>query len=144
LEGGEPVHQPDVSRFLKARPALSRLELEAVIQLRGVGGGTGKRLEIAAGGSQRLAKLLQSSARHVGVRTTRAREDVDISVIYRESGSSPQGGTDVPSVRLFWEGWEASSRMPADTLENVSAANLEQAGRTLAMALMVLGREREY
>jgi peptide/nickel transport system permease protein len=144
LEGGEPVHEPDVSRFLKARPALSKLELEAVIQLRGVGGGTGKRLEVAAGGSQRLAKLLQSSARHVGVRTTRAREDVDISVIYRESGSSPQGGTDVPSVRLFWEGWEASSRMPADTLENVSAANLEQAGRTLAMALMVLGREREY
>ena len=144
LEGGEPVRDPDVSRFLKARPALSRLELEAVIQLRGVGGGTGKRLEIAAGGSQRLAKLLQSSARRMGVRTTRAREDVDISVIYRESDSSPAGGTDAPSVRLFWEGWEASSRMPADTLENVSAENLEQTGRTLALALMVLGREREY
>jgi peptide/nickel transport system permease protein len=144
LEGGEPVHQPDVSRFLKARPALSRLELEAVIQLRGVGGGTGKRLEIAAGGSQRLAKLLERSARRMGVRTTRAREDVDISVIYRESGSSPQSGTDAPSVRLFWEGWEASSRLPADTLENVSAENLERTGQTLALALMVLGREREY
>ena len=73
LEGGELVHEPDVKRFLTARRSLSNLELEAVVQLRAVGGGTGERLEIAAGGSQRLAQLFGSAARRLGVRTTRAR-----------------------------------------------------------------------
>jgi hypothetical protein len=144
LEGGEYAYEPDVNRFFKARRALSNLELEAVVRLRGAGGGTGERLEIAAGGSQRLAKLFGEAARRMGVRSTRARETMDISVIYRDDDSSPQGGTDAPSVRLFWEGWESTSRTPADTPENVSAENLEQAGRTLALALMVLGRETEY
>jgi ABC-type dipeptide/oligopeptide/nickel transport system permease component len=144
LEGGEYAYEPDVNRFFKARRALSNLELEAVVRLRGVGGGTGERLEIAAGGSQRLARLFGEAARRMGVRSTRAKETMDISVIYRDSDSSPQGGTDAPSVRLFWEGWEQTSRTPADTLEKVSAENLEQAGRTLALALMVLGREVEY
>jgi hypothetical protein len=144
LEGGEYAYAPDVNRFFKARRALSNLELEAIVQLRGLGGGTGDRLEIAAGGSQRLAKLLSAAARRTGVRTTRARETIDISVIYRDSGSSPQGGMDAPMVRLSWEGWEATSRTPADTVENVSPGNLKQAGRALALALMVLGRETEY
>jgi hypothetical protein len=69
---------------------------------------------------------------------------MDISVIYRDNDALPQGGRDAPSVSLFWEGWEETSRKPSDTLENVSAANLEQSGRTLALALMVLGRETEY
>ncbi len=144
LEGGEYAYEPDVNRFFKARRALSNLELEAVIQLRGVGGGTGGRLEIAAGGSQRLARLLSSAARRMGVRSTRAQETMDISVIYRDSEPPSQSGTDAPTVRLFWEGWEETSRTPADTLENVSTENLEQAGQTLALALMVLGRETEY
>jgi ABC-type dipeptide/oligopeptide/nickel transport system permease component len=144
LEGGEYVYEPDVSRFFKARRALSNLELEAVVRLRGVGGGAGDRLEIAAGGSQRLAKLFAEAARRMDVRCARAKETMDISVVYRDSDASSQSGTDVPSVRLFWQGWEETSRTAEDTLENVSAENLEQAGRTLALALMVLGRETEY
>jgi hypothetical protein len=47
-------------------------------------------------------------------------------------------------VRLTWEGWQETSRRPEDTLENVSPDKLEQAGQTLALALMVLGRETAY
>jgi hypothetical protein len=69
---------------------------------------------------------------------------MDISVIYRDSDSSPTAGVDAPLVRLSWEGWEKTSRTPADTIDNVSADNLERAGKTLALALMVLGRETTY
>jgi hypothetical protein len=47
-------------------------------------------------------------------------------------------------VRLQWEGWEENSRLPTDTVENISADDLEEAGRALAMALMILGREQNY
>ena len=57
LEGGELVLEPDVNRLLRARPALTNLQPEAIVQLQGVGGGTGTRIEVSAGGSQRLAPL---------------------------------------------------------------------------------------
>jgi hypothetical protein len=149
LEGGELVLEPDVNRLLRARPALGNLVPEAIIQLRGVGGGTGPRIEVAAGGSQRLAKLFESAARRVGARPTRARETMDLGLIYSSSAGGPHNaaqsvGSATPSVRLTWEGWQETSRRPEDTLENVSPENLEQAGQTLALALMVLGRETDY
>jgi hypothetical protein len=144
LEGGEQVSEPDLNRLLRARKGLSNLQPEAIVELRGVGAGSGKRLEIAAGGSQRLARLFESAARRVGVRTVRAQETMDLSAIYGDSGSAGQGGSDTPKVRVFWEGWEETSRRPGDTVESVTPAKLEQAGQTLALALMVLGRETEY
>ena len=70
-------------------------------------------------------------------------------MIYGSSAGGPHNaaqaaGSAVPTVRLYWEGWEETSRRPEDTLENVSPDKLEQSGRTLALALMVLGRETEY
>jgi ABC-type dipeptide/oligopeptide/nickel transport system permease component len=144
LEGGEYVLEPDVTRFTQARAGVPRFELEAIIRLRGVGGGTGRRLEVAAGGNMRLAELVERSARRVGVRTVRADEAIDISVIYDEHGASAGDKEAAPTVRLFWEGWHEHSRLPTDTLANVDGDTLEEAGRTLALTLMILGRETEY
>jgi len=144
LEGGEPVDQPDVKRFLQARPGMSAFELEAVVLLRGVGGGTGDRIEISAMGSLRLAELFESAARQMGARVVRADEGIDLGVIYRERGATASATEDAPAVRLSWEGWEARVGMLDDTIEGVSAARLEQVGRALSLALMVLGREVNY
>jgi peptide/nickel transport system permease protein len=149
LEGGELVLEPDLKRLLQSRKALTNLQPEAIVHLRGVGGGTGDRVEIAAGGSQRLAKLFASAARRAGARATRAREAMDIGLIYGTSAGGPHNaaqsvGSAVPTVHLHWEGWGETSRRPEDTLENVSSDRLEQSGRTLALALMVLGRETDY
>jgi hypothetical protein len=146
LEGGESVSDPDVTRFLQAQPGFTSFKLEAIVKLRGVGGGTGDRLEISAGGSLRLAELFETAARRMGVTTVRADETIDISVIYEGGNVLPlvQEGQKAPTVRLFWEGWDEHSRLPTDTLANISAANLEEAGHTLALSLMILGREREY
>jgi len=145
LEGGEFVSDPDVTRFLQAHPGFTNFKLEAIVKLRGVGGGTGDRLEISAGGSLRLAELFETAARRLGVDTVRADETIDIGVIYEGESVLPlvQEGQEAPVVRLFWEGWDEHSRLPTDTLANISAANLEEAGRTLALSLMILGRERE-
>jgi len=101
------------------------------------------RRQPATGGSTRLANLFGASARRMGVRMRRVREPVDLSIVFEEK-SPAESGQEAPSVRLSWEGWEATSRTAADTLETVSAERLAQAGRTLALALMVLGRETGY
>ncbi len=144
LEGGEIASHPDVKRFLQARPGISKFELEAIIELRGVGTASGRKLEIAASGSLRLAELAERAARHVGVRSVRAEETIDIGVVYDERSAASGPRQEAPTVRLFWTGWEERSRTPDDGLDNVSSGNLGKAGQALAMALMILGREREY
>ena len=70
----------------------------------------------------------------MGARPTRSRETMDLGLIYGTSAGGPHnaagsGGSDTPTVRLYWEGWQETSRRPEDTLENVSPDKLEQAGR---------------
>jgi hypothetical protein len=144
LEGGEYVQEQNVARFLQARAGMSSFVPEAIIQLRGVGGGTSKRIEMASGGSMRLAALLNDAAKRSGARSRRASESIDMGLIYRDSSGAHQDGQDFPRVRISWEGWDLYSGLPEDTLSNVSAERLEKAGQTLALALMVLGREAEY
>ena len=144
LEGGEIASSPDVKRFLHARPGMPQFELEAIVQLRGVGTASGRRLEVSASGSLRLAEMFERVARQVGVKTTRAEENIDISIVYDERSANTGNLQEAPTVHLAWQGWQENARTPADTIENVSEDNLEQAGQTLAMALMILGRERDY
>ena len=73
----------------------------------------------------------------------RRDDPIDISVIYEE-GSPYDSGQDAPEVSLSWEDWSDYARLPNDTIENISTEKLEDAGRTLTLALMIMGREREY
>ena len=114
------------------------------MNLRGLGGGEGNRVEVSAGGSLRLAEMFERAARSVGVKTVRADEGSDIGVIYQEGSTFQEGGQQAPVLSLSWEGWEEHARRPSDTLDNISTENLEKAGRALATALMVLGREIDY
>ena len=144
LDGGEPVSNPDVNRFLQAKTGFARIfDIEAVVILRGLGAGAGDRLEVSAGGSLRLAELFEEVADQMGVDAYRSNETIDISLIYDEI-SAFQSGQEAPTVRLFWEGWQETSRRSTDTLESISPENLEQAGETLALSLMILGRETQY
>jgi len=144
LEGGKEINRPEAAEFLKAKYGFSSaFDVEAVIRLRGLGAGQGDSLALSAGGSQRLANLFGAAARQMGVRASRAREPVDISTVF-EAKSSRESAQEAPDISLSWQGWEETSRTPADTLETVSADRLEQAGRALALALMTLGRETQY
>jgi hypothetical protein len=141
LDGGEPVSDTDVSKILQANRSFANFEPEAIIVLRGLGAGSGNRLEISAEGSLRLAELFEKAAHAVGTRTVRSADPIDISVIYDQGGDFLQEGQDAPVVRLSWQGWEAYSRTSNDTWDHVEGERLEDAGEALAMALMMLGRE---
>jgi hypothetical protein len=144
LDGGESVFDPDAAKFLQVAPGFSSFDQKATVKLRGLGGGSGTGLEVSAGGSLRLAELMEKSARLSNNDIVRSDESIDISTVYSDGTSPSQSGQDAPVVRLFWEGWEEFSRLPTDTLENISANNLDEAGQTLALFLMMLGREKIY
>jgi hypothetical protein len=143
-EGGEWVSPHDVSKFLQAKQGFATsFELEAIVELRGLGAGQGDGLLVSAEGSTRLADLFETSARWMGVRASRARETVDISIVF-EDKSFTEGGQEAPTISLSWEGWRATSRLPTDTVETISEDKLERAGRALSLALMTMGRETQY
>jgi hypothetical protein len=144
LEGGEAVHPSDIKKFLQAKPGFaSGLEIEAIVHLVGLGAGDGDTLILSATGSRRLAKLFEDAARRMGVRARQAQEAVDLSIVFEEK-SRQERGQEAPEITLSWEGWETTSRTPADTVETLSADTLEQSGEALTLALMILGRELQY
>ena len=144
LEWGENVLPPEVSRLLQAKHGFSTaFDIEAIIELRGVGAGDGERLELLTGGSLRLANLFEEAARISGVRTIRGGENVDLSVVF-ETGSAFDSGEEAPRIGITWEGWEATSRMESDRIDTITAEKLEQSGRVVSLALMIIGREIDY
>ncbi len=144
LDGGNSVAEPDINMFLQASPSFLKFQLEAIIQLRGLGGGSGDRLIISAEGSTRLANVAEKAARQVGARVKRADENIDIGLIYDEGSNFLESGQDAPILRMYWEGWDEYARLPEDTRARLSPQAIEDAGKTLAMTLMILGRETNY
>jgi len=144
LEGGELVTVPDPQKFLQAKTGFaSTYDIEAVVDLRGLGAGNGDRLAISAGGSQRLSRLFEEAAGLNKVDITRIDDSVDFRLVF-EDRNAQQGGQEAPRISLSWEGWHETSRTPDDTIETISEDKLDAAGETLSLALMILGRETEY
>lgn len=143
-EGGLPVSSGNVKRFLDAKYGFSSAyEIEAVVELRGLGASDGGDLLLASDGSLRLAKHFQSVSRRLGVPAQITREEIDLSLIFSE-GSPLDSGEEAPRVRLYREGWETTSRTVDDQLESISVESLEEAGRVISLGLMIMGREIDY
>jgi peptide/nickel transport system permease protein len=143
-EGGSLVTRPEIARLLQAKQGFSFVfEIEAIIDLRGLGTADGDELVLSSGGSLRLTELFEDIAKREGVRVKQAAEPMDVSVIFDE-GNRFDSGEEGPRIGIRWEGWEANSRTPADNLDAISVDNLEQAGRVITYALMVIGREIQY
>ncbi len=143
-EGGEWVAPPDVERFLEAKRGFSsNFNIEAVVDLRGLGAGDGNGMVISASGSTRLADLMETCADRIGVKARRGGESVDISIVFEEK-SRYASGQEAPQVGLRWDGWETTAYQPEDTLAHLSQDRLEQAGRVVSLALMTMGRELHY
>ncbi len=144
LDGGEFVYNPDITRFLQAKTGFATVfEPEAIIQLRGVGAGDGDRMELSAAGSLRLAELFETAARQTGVDSIRAKESINIGLIYSDDGGTVNANA-APLLNLSWQGWESRSRTPQDDLDSLSVEILEKSGRAFSLMLMMLGEEQNY
>jgi hypothetical protein len=143
-EGGSLVTRPEIAKLLQAKQGFSFVfEIEAIIDLRGLGAADGDGLVLSSGGSLRLMELFEDIAKREGVSVKQVAEPMDISVIFDE-GSRSDSGEEGPRIGISWESWETSSRTSMDKLDAISIENLEDAGRVITYALMVIGREIQY
>jgi hypothetical protein len=143
FEGGAPF-KPQISRFLQTKYGFSEnFEIEAIIELGGLGTSAGNNLEIIAGGSLRLADLFEESARRMNTPVRRVGNEIDLSIVFSDMRVNASA-EEAPSVGLVWEGWQQYASTPLDTVATISQDNLEAAGRAISLALMTLGRETDY
>jgi len=149
--GKHPADPLDPMELVEARYAhMGAFELEAIVHLGPVGGGSGNELLISAGGYQKVGDLFARSARSMGVKTRKSDEDFDVDALFASETSS--GGAraiidtpgNVPLISVRWEGAEEIAGRASDTLENIDPEVMQAAGEAISNALMTLGREMNY
>ena len=141
-EGGSFSNPAEVAKFLEAKYGFTTaFEIEAVVDIRGVGAGN-DTLQIKAGDSLRLTELMERAGKHMNVSTERISEAVDLSILFAEEGVVEKQVA--PRVGVQWQNWQELARTPDDTLMTITTEKLENAGRTLTLALMIIGREIQY
>jgi hypothetical protein len=138
--GGERREGLSVDNILNARPGANNLTVEAVIELSGVGYGSGETIALGDDSSFRLVTLFQEAAGKYNVPTT-------------TRGRSPHYGRDVPhgfgrrsalTLSLSWDGADALAHTPRDVPEIIDPDKLLKVGRSSLLTLLVLSRENDY
>ncbi len=143
MEGGEWVY-PDISKFLQAKTGFSTsFEVEAVIEIRGVGAGSGDAVLLSTGGSLRLVELFESSARRLRIPIKRGEDRIDLSVIFEE-GSTFSAAEEAPYVGIYWDEWWTTGGTMGDNLDTIDLDFLQKTGEVLSLGLMVIGHELNY
>jgi hypothetical protein len=139
--GEEVRNTPSFWNMLRSRPGwLERYRISSVIELHGVGAGTGDTLLLDGGTRGRLTEAVQEAASRLKVNTTTLGRG--IRGVYTHL--YPQPDTTIPYIALTWEGSHVTAHTLQDTIENIEPQKLRDAGRTAALAVMYLAHEREY
>jgi len=129
----------DIERFMRAHLGfIGAYKITAAVELTGVGGGSGESLLLKRSTSGRLTELFQEAGRRTGVSMdTRGRG-------VHDEWDTRQPDMRIPRIVLTWSGSGDAAHTAEDTTEAVDLGKLRQAGRTAALGLMVLGREKGF
>jgi hypothetical protein len=138
--GGERNQEFSVTNVMSAKKGFNLLTVEAVLELSGMGAGTGDAIQLGEGSSYRLVQLFQTAAARLGnVVTTRGRDP--------HFGIPTQvgfGGRSGLTLNVSWDGSDATAHTVQDIIEAIDPEKLRRSGQTTLLALMVLSRETEY
>ena len=138
--GGERGESLSLENVMGARPGFNLFTPEAVIELSGVGAGSGTAIALGDGSSYRLVRLYQNAAGRVGASTTtRGRGPHDL--LYAPPGF---GGRSALSLYVSWDGSDRAAHTPADDVEAIDPEKLERVGQSTLLTLLVLSREVNY
>jgi hypothetical protein len=138
--GGERQEGLSITNVLNARPGAIELTVETVIELSGVGHGTGEAISIGNDSSYRLVQLFQEAAKRYDAPTTTLGRGPHYDLPAR----SVFGGRDATTLSLSWDGSDHLAHTPEDTPALMDAEKIRQIGTSTYLTLMVLCRETEY
>jgi hypothetical protein len=138
--GGERAEGLSVVNILNARPGANEMTVETVVELSGVGYGTGKSIALGEQSSYRLVKLFQEAAdRYSLPTTTRGR-----GPHYGRESRPGFGDRDAMTLSISWDGADDLAHTPQDVFSIIDPHKLYDIGRSTYLTLLVLARETEY
>ena len=138
--GGERSEGLSVVNVLNARPGAGKLTVEAVVELSGVGSGSGKSIALGDDSSYRLVQLFQSAAKkYKDPVTTRGRNPH-----YGRVMGPGFGGRRALTLSISWDGSDDLAHTPRDVPQIIDPQKLTRIGRSTLLTLMVLCRETDY
>jgi hypothetical protein len=138
--GGERQEGLSITNVLNARPGAIDLTVETVIELSGVGYGTGEAISIGNDSSYRLVQLFQEAAKRYDAPTTTLGRGPHYDLPAR----SVFGGRDATTLSLSWDGSDHIAHTPEDTLALMDPQKIRQIGTSAYLTLLVLCRETDY
>jgi peptide/nickel transport system permease protein/oligopeptide transport system permease protein len=138
--GGERNTGFSVKNVMNAKKGFGLLTVEAVLELSGMGAGSGDAIQLGEGSSYRLVQLFQTAASRLGhAVTTRGRDP--------HFGLPTQvgfGGRSGLTLNVSWDGSDATAHTPQDAIESIDLEKLRKSGQTTMLTLLVLSRETDY
>jgi peptide/nickel transport system permease protein len=138
--GGERAEGLSVVNIMNARPGANEMTVETVVELSGVGYGTGKSIALGEQSSYRLVKLFQEAADRYNLpTTTRGR-----GPHYGRESRPGFGDRDAMTLSISWDGADDLAHTPQDVFSIIDPHKLYDIGRSTYLTLLVLTRETEY
>ena len=134
---GERWSALDPQAMLAARPGFLEYRVTAVIEVRGVGAGSGQGLALSPASSYRAVQVLRQAARRQGVPTNTQGQVL-------HSTRVQTWYTRLPYAALSWQDSDQHEHQVTDTADSVNPQKLGRAGRVLALALMYMAGEARY
>lgn len=138
--GGERMEGFSVVNAMSAKTGFNLLNVEAVIELTGVGGGSGEAIALGKGTSFRLTNLIESAADRMGVAVTTRGRDPHFGLPTRFGF----GDREALSAFVSWDGSDEVAHRPEDDLDHLEPGKIEALGKTMSLVLTVLSREVNY
>jgi Zn-dependent M28 family amino/carboxypeptidase len=138
--GGERWEGFSVANTMNAKIGFNQLNVEAVLELSGVGGGSGKAIALGSGTSYRLTRLIEAAAGRFGVGVTTRGQGPH----YGLPASIGFGHREALTALVSWDGSDKYAHTAEDTPANLEPKKLESLGKTMALVLTVLSREKNY
>jgi ABC-type dipeptide/oligopeptide/nickel transport system permease subunit len=139
--GGERGESFKYLDIMNAYRELNDFEVNEIIEISGVGAGSGTAVNIGAQSSYRLVKLVQDAGKRLGIKTTTRGRGPHYGIIEGVNTLTPR---EAPSLYISWDGSDDSAHTLLDTLENIDPQKLRKSGRLLTLISLILSRENNY
>lgn len=137
---GERYESLSTTGILNASTGFALLNTEAVIELSGVGGGSGQAISISAGSSFRLASLYEEAAEVFQYPITTRGTSPHVGL----SQHSSHGGRTALTAFVSWDGSEQWAHTPWDTIDQINPEAIKIIGDTTSLVVSVISREDNY
>jgi hypothetical protein len=138
--GGERWEGLSVVNIMNARPGGLDLAVTEVIELSGVGYGSGDAIALGEESSYRLVQLFQSAAKRYDITTTTRGRNPH----YGREGAPGFGDRKALTLTISWDGADEFAHTPRDLVGIIDPEKLSKIGRTTLLSLLVLARESDY